>query len=141
MSTASAYVPLSDISLADILARRDWENPACPHVRRLDAHPPFSSWRSLDAARDDQPSERRQQLNGAWTFSYFPRPEAVPEQWLTQDLTDADAITVPSNWQLRVTTRRFTPTSNTRYRSTRRSSRKTTPPVVIRSHFQLTPTG
>ncbi|WP_350313564.1 beta-galactosidase [Dickeya fangzhongdai] len=100
MSTASAYVPLSGISLADILARRDWENPACPHARRLDAHPPFSSWRSLDAARDDQPSEQRQWLNGAWTFSYFPRPEAVPEQWLTQDLTDADAIAVPSNWQL-----------------------------------------
>ncbi|AIR68548.1 beta-galactosidase [Dickeya fangzhongdai] len=100
MSTASAYVPLSGISLADILARRDWENPACPHARRLDAHPPFSSWRSLDAARDDRPSDRRQWLNGAWTFSYFPRPEAVPEQWLTQDLTDADAITVPSNWQL-----------------------------------------
>ncbi|GAB7261591.1 hypothetical protein DZS_31950 [Dickeya ananatis] len=100
MSTVSAYVPLSGISLADILARRDWENPACPHIRRLDAHPPFSSWRDLNAARDDASSDRRQVLNGEWTFSYFTRPQAVPEQWLTQDLNDADPITVPSNWQL-----------------------------------------
>ncbi|QYM91594.1 beta-galactosidase [Dickeya zeae] len=100
MSTVSAYVPLSGISLADILARRDWENPACPHIRRLDAHPPFSSWRDLNAARDDAPSDRRQLLNGEWTFSYFARPQAVPEQWLAQDLHDADQITVPSNWQL-----------------------------------------
>ncbi|WP_219952933.1 beta-galactosidase [Dickeya zeae] len=100
MSTVSAYVPLSGISLADILARRDWENPACPHIRRLDAHPPFSSWRDLNAARDDAPSDRRQLLNGEWTFSYFARPQVVPEQWLAQDLHDADQITVPSNWQL-----------------------------------------
>ncbi|GAB7195454.1 hypothetical protein OS31_22030 [Dickeya oryzae] len=100
MSTVSAYVPLSGISLADILARRDWENPASPHIRRLDAHPPFSSWRDLNAARDDAPSERHQLLNGEWTFSYFARPQAVPEQWLAQDLNDADQITVPSNWQL-----------------------------------------
>ncbi|MEQ4512375.1 MAG: beta-galactosidase [Dickeya sp.] len=100
MSTVSAYVPLSGISLADILARRDWENPACPHIRRLDAHPPFSSWRDLNAARDDAPSDRRQSLNGEWTFSYFARPQAIPEQWLVQDLHDADRITVPSNWQL-----------------------------------------
>ncbi|QIZ51741.1 beta-galactosidase [Dickeya zeae] len=100
MSTVSAYVPLSGISLADILARRDWENPACPHIRRLDAHPPFSSWRDLNAARDDAPSDRRQLLNGEWTFSYFARPQAVPEQWLAQDLHDADQITLPSNWQL-----------------------------------------
>ncbi|ACS85063.1 glycoside hydrolase family 2 TIM barrel [Musicola paradisiaca Ech703] len=87
-------------TLAQILARRDWENPACSQVNRLDAHPPFSSWRNLQHARDDEPSRRRQPLNGEWVFSYFPRPEAVPESWLTQDLPQADRTIVPSNWQL-----------------------------------------
>ena len=40
-------------------------------------------------------------------FSYFPRPEAVPEQWLQQDLPGADRVQVPSNWQLAGTTRRL----------------------------------
>ncbi|CAI0732942.1 Beta-galactosidase [Serratia quinivorans] len=87
-------------SLKDLLARRDWQNPACTHYQRLAAHPPFSSWRSLNAARDDENSESRQILNGDWQFSYFDKPEAVPDSWLQQDLADADTLAVPSNWQL-----------------------------------------
>ncbi|MGM3173246.1 beta-galactosidase [Dickeya lacustris] len=100
MSSTSTHLPVSGLSLAAILARRDWENPACPHIRRLEAHPPFSSWRNLADARDDRPSERRVSLNGEWAFSYFSQPQAVPESWLAQDLPHADRITVPSNWQL-----------------------------------------
>ncbi|MGQ8773849.1 beta-galactosidase [Serratia sp. NA_112.1] len=87
-------------SLKDLLARRDWQNPTCTHYQRLAAHPPFSSWRSLNAARDDESSGSRQILNGDWQFSYFDKPQAVPDSWLQQDLADADTLAVPSNWQL-----------------------------------------
>ncbi|MBH2900198.1 beta-galactosidase [Serratia ureilytica] len=87
-------------SLTEILARRDWQNPACTHYRRLDAHPPFASGRTVEDARDDAPSASRRSLNGEWRFSYFPRPEAAPEGWLQQDLPDAAPLAVPGNWQL-----------------------------------------
>ena len=41
-------------TLAAILGRRDWENPAVTQLNRLPAHPPFSSWRDALAARDDR---------------------------------------------------------------------------------------
>ncbi|ATA18132.1 beta-galactosidase [Gibbsiella quercinecans] len=86
--------------LMQILARQDWQNPACTSYRRLAAHPPFASWRDPDAARHDAASPSRRLLNGNWRFSYFPRPQAVPESWLQQDLAGADSIAVPGNWQL-----------------------------------------
>jgi len=90
----------SALSLAAILARRDWENPVITSLQRLDSHPPFASWRDEQAARDDRPSPSVQSLNGEWQFSYFTHPEAVPESWLWQDLPDAATLPVPSNWQL-----------------------------------------
>ncbi|ARJ41820.1 beta-D-galactosidase [Pantoea alhagi] len=90
----------SAATLSAILARRDWENPAVTQINQLPAHPPFCSWRSPEAARNDTSSTSLRSLNGSWAFSYFPRPEAVPESWLQQDLTDADDIQVPSNWQM-----------------------------------------
>ncbi len=87
-------------TLAEIIARRDWQNPACTHYQRLMAHPPFASWRDAAAARADTASPSRQLLNGEWHFSYFIRPQAVPESWLEQDLPDADKLVVPANWQL-----------------------------------------
>ncbi|MGY2926494.1 beta-galactosidase/beta-glucuronidase [Ewingella americana] len=87
-------------SLATVLARRDWEKPASTQCNRLPAHPPFSSWRDAQEARENKPSAKIRCLNGEWGFSYFNRPEAVPEQWLQQDLVDADRLQVPSNWQL-----------------------------------------
>jgi len=88
------------LSLADILARRDWENPVVTSLQRLDTHPPFASWRNEQEARDDRPSPSLQSLNGQWQFSYFTQPEAVPQSWLLQDLPDAAALPVPANWQL-----------------------------------------
>ncbi|WP_337024710.1 MULTISPECIES: beta-galactosidase [unclassified Pantoea] len=91
---------LPTLSLSDILARRDWENPVITSLNRLDAHPPFSSWRDEVSARDDAPSPSRQLLNGQWSFSYFSQPEAVPQSWLLQDLPGAHSLSVPANWQL-----------------------------------------
>ena len=87
-------------SLSEILARRDWENPVVTSLQRLDAHPPFASWRSETAARDELLSPALRSLNGLWTFSYFHQPEAVPADWLRQDLPDAGALPVPANWQM-----------------------------------------
>lgn len=98
--TVLSYPAHHRATLQEILARRDWENPACTHYQRLPAHPPFNSWRSMAAAQQDEPSQRLRRLNGEWTFSYFTRPEAVPESWLQQDLPDSDTIPVPANWQL-----------------------------------------
>ncbi|MRT58600.1 beta-galactosidase [Enterobacteriaceae bacterium RIT693] len=91
---------MAHTSLHSILARRDWESPSVTQLNSLAAHPPFASWRAPKDARDDKRSPSLQSLNGDWTFSYFSRPEAVPEGWLTQDLPGADAIPVPSNWQM-----------------------------------------
>ncbi|MGF6192712.1 beta-galactosidase [Serratia sp. 2723] len=90
----------SRFTLAEILVRRDWQNPACTHYQRLPAHPPFASWRDATAARADAASPSQQLLNGEWQFNYFGRPQAVPESWLEQDLPDADTLAVPANWQL-----------------------------------------
>ncbi|MCE0488987.1 beta-galactosidase [Pantoea sp. Mb-10] len=91
---------LPTLSLTDILARRDWENPVITSLNRLDAHPPFASWRDEDAARERQPSTSLRSLNGQWMFSYFSQPEAVPQSWLLQDMPDAGTLPVPANWQL-----------------------------------------
>lgn len=87
-------------SLAAILARRDWENPGVTQLNRLQAHPPFASWRNATDARLNRPSSRLRSLNGEWKFCWFASPEAVPESWLVNDLENADTIRVPSNWQM-----------------------------------------
>ncbi len=90
----------AQFTLQQRLSQRHWENPAVTQLNRLPAHPPFSSWRHSDAAREDRASQSIQSLNGVWCFSYFPRPEAVPDEWVTADLSLADRLIVPSNWQL-----------------------------------------
>lgn len=87
-------------TLASILARRDWENPAVTQLNQLAAHPPFASWRTPEQARSESQSTSVRSLNGLWQFSYFSQPEAVPESWITHDLDGADAVPVPSNWQM-----------------------------------------
>ncbi len=87
-------------SLAAVLARRDWENPGISERNRLEAHPPFCSWRSAEAAREKHQSAHVKCLNGEWQFAYFTAPEAVPESWRTQDLAEAAPIAVPSVWQM-----------------------------------------
>ena len=91
---------LNTDSLSAVLARRDWENPGVTQLNRLEAHPPFCSWRSADDARTNKRSSQLRSLNGRWQFAWFAAPEAVPESWLTSDLPQADIINVPSNWQM-----------------------------------------
>lgn len=91
---------LNTDSLSAVLARRDWENPGVTQLNRLEAHPPFCSWRSADDARTNQRSTQLRSLNGKWQFAWFSAPEAVPESWLTSDLPQADTVNVPSNWQM-----------------------------------------
>ncbi|KAA1188410.1 beta-galactosidase [Pseudohalioglobus sediminis] len=78
----------------------DWQNPGCVGINRLPAHCGLASWPSEAAARTGQSSDRVRSLDGEWRFSYFPRPEAVPESWLREDLAGADTISVPGNWQM-----------------------------------------
>ncbi|WP_413727863.1 beta-galactosidase [Sodalis sp. RH19] len=100
LSPTQENSPASSLSsLAAVLARGDWQNPGATHYRRLPAHPPFHSWRDEELARRDTESEQRRSLDGEWRFSYFPRPQAVPESWLEDDLPGAQAMAVPSNWQ------------------------------------------
>ncbi|NDJ58134.1 beta-galactosidase [Enterobacteriaceae bacterium 4M9] len=87
-------------TLAELLARRDFEHPGVTHINRLDMHPPFSGWRDGAAARDDSPSPFVQSLNGDWQFSYYRSPFEVPEAWVNEDLPGATALPVPANWQL-----------------------------------------
>ncbi|MEJ4042821.1 beta-galactosidase [Erwinia sp. SLM-02] len=88
------------LSLQQLVSLRYWENPAVTQINRLPSHPPFASWRNQEDARQDLPSPSIRSLNGEWKFSYFNRPEAVPESWVETDLSSADPATVPSNWQL-----------------------------------------
>ena len=91
---------LNTDSLSAVLARRDWENPGVTQLTRLEAHPPFCSWRAADDARTNQRASQVRSLNGRWQFAWFAAPEAVPESWLTSDLPQADTVNVPSNWQM-----------------------------------------
>ncbi len=87
-------------SLATVLSREDWQNPAITHYQRLAAHVPFHSWRDEASARADNASPSLRSLDGEWRFSYHPRPQAVPESWLQEDVAATENITVPSNWQM-----------------------------------------
>lgn len=91
---------LNTDSLAAVLHRRDWENPGVTQLNRLEAHPPFYSWRNADDAHAGRDSSQKRSLNGQWKFSWFASPEAVPESWLASDLPQTDTINVPSNWQM-----------------------------------------
>jgi Beta-galactosidase/beta-glucuronidase len=90
----------SAASLHAILARRDWENPGVTQLNRLAAHPPFASWRDAAEAREDKSSPYLHSLNGLWKFSFYSRPEAVPERWVISDEPTAKETPVPSNWQM-----------------------------------------
>jgi len=91
---------ITPLTLQQLLSMRHWENPAVTQLHRLPAHPPFASWRDRDDARQDRPSPAVQSLNGEWNFSYYPRPEAVPDEWLLGELPQSDRLNVPANWQM-----------------------------------------
>ncbi len=43
------------LSLSQILSRRDWENPQITQYHRLETHPPFHSWRDVESAPEGPP--------------------------------------------------------------------------------------
>lgn len=88
------------VTLASLIVRQDWENPMVTSLNRLDAHPPFFSWRNTEQAIKAEDSPSIQKLNGSWNFSYFSSPQRVPEIWVEKDLVNAQTIQVPSNWQM-----------------------------------------
>ena len=85
--------------------QNDWENQALTGINRMygrAVYAPFDN--EDDALRLDRTlSPYFKLLNGAWMFAYFPRPEAVPEDFHEEDFDccEWDAITVPSNWQMK----------------------------------------
>lgn len=87
-------------TLAQILARRDWENLGVIAVNRLSMHAPLQFWHKNEKPVYGQKSNNESVLNGEWQMSYFDQPEHVPETWLQTDLVTGDKITVPANWQL-----------------------------------------
>nr|WP_241573305.1 sugar-binding domain-containing protein [Rosenbergiella nectarea] len=91
---------MTSLSLQTLLARQDWQQPAVTHLNQLPAHPRYRSWRDRSQAIENLTSPSLQSLNGQWQFSYFTAPQRVPDEWQFVDLSDADAILVPSNWQM-----------------------------------------
>ena len=91
---------VSPLTFREILARQDWQNQTIIHLNRLDAHPAFSSWDSVEAARDGVFSAQRVSLDGRWQFSYAASPQSVDPAWLDGDLPDSAPLDVPSNWQM-----------------------------------------
>ncbi len=77
-----------------------WQSPQVTGVNRLKAHTPLSSWRTEQAALEEQASSSVLLLDGEWDFTLFDSPEVVPEHWYKQGLEDNNKITVPGNWQM-----------------------------------------
>ncbi|MFG1498452.1 beta-galactosidase [Saccharospirillum sp. HFRX-1] len=88
-------------SFTEILARRDWENPAQVGLHKLPAHSPLFSFSDQASALTEKTSWRNRNLNGDWAFRLYPRPEQVPAELFESDsdLSDFETIPVPSNWQ------------------------------------------
>ncbi|KEA52177.1 beta-D-galactosidase [Mangrovibacter sp. MFB070] len=87
-------------ALSALVARRDWENPSVTHWHRLASHAPLAGWPDEVSAVHKKPGNGRLSLNGAWQFTWFPRPEAVPAEWVARPLESAIEVVVPGNWQL-----------------------------------------
>ncbi|MCG7587330.1 glycoside hydrolase family 2 TIM barrel-domain containing protein, partial [Photobacterium sp. OFAV2-7] len=88
-------------TFAEVLTRRDWENPQSVQVNRIAAHSPLFGFSSQDEALTKQ-STQRVLLNGDWQFQLFAAPEEVPADFTetTLDASGWKMIPVPSNWQL-----------------------------------------
>lgn len=89
------------MTLAEILQRRDWENPQVVNLNCLSAHSPLASYRDLDDAKCGNNAHRRL-LNGQWKFQLVAMPEAAEADFIMPEFDDSawTDIPVPSNWQL-----------------------------------------
>lgn len=91
-------------SVREVLARRDWENPAVTGYGKMPAHTSLASHPELAGALGGLPagSPHLMDLNGQWRFSLLPRPGELPGDFPSAAFDDQawDTIPVPSNWQL-----------------------------------------
>ncbi len=90
-------------SFAEIIARRDWENPQVTSVNRRQAHSPLASYQDLKQARDEGSSQNQLSLNGQWQFCLYDSPEQVSDKFTEESFCPEAAwtmIKVPANWQL-----------------------------------------
>jgi len=85
--------------ISELLHQNAWQNPTLVQYNRLLAHAPLAGYRSTEQALA-QSSPQKRLLNGAWSFAYFDRPEAVPDAIVCDDYPFPGTIGVPSNWQL-----------------------------------------
>jgi len=83
----------------------DWENPALTNINRMYGRAVYVPFDSKEAAMqlDRTLSPYFKLLNGAWMFSCFENPQAVPEDFFEEDFDccEWDSIVVPSNWQIK----------------------------------------
>ncbi|MDR2977282.1 MAG: DUF4981 domain-containing protein, partial [Streptococcaceae bacterium] len=74
------------IKFADILARKDWENPVVTNWNRLPMHTGMNYQETLC-------------LDGTWNFDHFSKVSEIPENWLEMKHSET-TISVPGNWQI-----------------------------------------
>ncbi len=89
------------MDIKEIIARRDWENPAVFQRHRLPRHVPLFSFASVeDAVQVDHPG-RRTYLNGTWKFRLLPAPVDLDSSMIAGDIEDEKwaNIYVPMNWE------------------------------------------
>lgn len=67
---------------------------------RRTMHSPYGAYADLDAAKTMGASPYKLCLNGEWSYSVFPCPEAVPADWAGADFSDFAKMPVPSCWEL-----------------------------------------
>ncbi|MFT5208564.1 MAG: beta-galactosidase [Flavobacterium sp.] len=83
----------------DYKTQRAWQSPEISSQNRLSAHTHLASWRDESEARLNKPSTSLLSLDGTWSFRLFSQPEAVPDNWPNERLTELETIEVPGNWQ------------------------------------------
>ncbi len=96
-------------SLAVVLQRRDWENPALHNLIAL-RHPPFASWRNSEEARTDRPSQQLRSLNGEWRFAGFRHQKRCRKAGWSAIFLTPILSSSPQTGRCTVTTRPSTPT-------------------------------
>ena len=88
--------------VAQVVAQKDWQNPVVFQRNRVNGHSPLNGFVTQDDAKQNV-NAQKQSLNGEWEFRLYPQPEAVDEDLLSEELSEAanwQPITVPSNWQM-----------------------------------------
>lgn len=92
--------PSFSSSVAQIVARRDWETSLVVQLGQEPAHSPLNGFVNVNDALHHQNSQKVS-LNGRWDFILYNRPELVEDNLLdVQTPSNWTSIDVPSNWQL-----------------------------------------